>query len=278
MDRLTRLNRLYDPGVASMGVKVIEAPDPQDLTTETQAAIDAFAASGEIMPFVHGFELAGGGGGDSARVILTMARSLGWGLMTAMPASRARAIFKRAQNAAEIETVLVKMYAAIAAAATYEPNVWQPRIVGTGRDGSYLIGILWCDGEAGILCRNQESFAASGPYTTATTILTVTIPQTLAGIQATDSAWHVTWGMIVEDVAGTKVKTRLELNAGSLWESEVSGGAGIWQPVFGQYNHYQDPAGASLFALIVEPNGGNQVNVRGCSLRAELAQYPDSPS
>ena len=279
MDRPILLVNLQHAPNPELGVKVLSAPDPDTLTRRCQALINAAAAGGSASPFVQGFELAGGGSGASCQAILTLTRNLGWGLNTSIPAALARVKFRKARAPEQITRVLELMYAEIAAEASLAPFIWQPRIVGTGRDGTYLIGLLWADGSIGNMCLNVEAFAVAGPYTAATTILTLNVPATPDGTVDTDQSWHVTWGAIVNDADATGVKLRLERNSVSLWEHEEILAATDWESCFGQYNHLQSAAGASTYDLIVEPTvGGNAVNVRGVSLRAEICNYQNNPS
>lgn len=279
MDRPILLTNLSNVATPELGIKVLEAPDPVDLTAQAQAAIDAAAAGAAEFPYVHGFEFGASGGGDTSRVILTLGRNLGWGLsLTSIPASLAHILFRRAQNAAELTRVLEQMYADIAAQGGSNAYVWQPRIVGSGRDGSYLIGILWSDGGVGSVVLNTEAFAVSGPYTAATNILFLTIPQTVNANVNSETAWLLTWGMLVEDTVGGGFRVRLEEDGGNLWEQVDIGAANIWRNATGHHQVIQSAAGALGFGLWVEPIGVNALNVRGCYLRAELANYPNNPS
>lgn len=278
MDRSILLSNLTVPGNPELGIKVRQSRDPDSLTAQVQSAIDAAAAGGASYPYLQGCELAGGGGGDSVRAIVTLTRTVGWGLHTSIPAALARVLFRRANNAAEIETVLAQMYAAILASGGSDAFVWQPRIVGTGRDGAYVIGIVWSDGGVGSLAMNTESFAVSGPYTAATNILFLTIPQIVNANVNAEQAWLVTWGMLVEDTVGGGFRVRLEENGANVWEQVDIGAANIWRGATGHHQVIQSAVGDLGYGLWVEPIGVNALNVRGCFLRAEIANYPNSPS
>jgi len=278
MDRPILLTNLYNVATPLVGVKVVEAADPATLTERCQAIIDAAAGAGYASAYLQGFELAGGGAGDSCRAILTLTRNLGWGLLTSPPAGLARVMFRRASHSREITTVLEQMYAAIADGATYSPFIWQPRIVGTGRDGSYLIGLCWSDGNPGHVVLNTEAFAEAGPFTEPTTILSLTVPRTVDGTVDTETSWLVSWGMIVNDTTSSGAGIRLDMNAVPLWETYEAGAAAEWQDGSAQYNHIQDDAALTTFDLVVVNTGVNAVSVRGAYLRAELAGYPNSPS
>jgi hypothetical protein len=261
------------------GIKVIEARDPETLTRRVQAYIDAAAGGGFFSPYLQGFELAGSGAGATCRAILTITKNLGWGLNTSMPCALARVLFREAKHSQQLWEVIEQMWITIAGEGGADAFVWQPRIVGTGRDGSYLVGIAWCDGSFGSVLLGVESFPAQGPYTAATNIGSIVIPQTPGGLVETEQTWHVTWGAICNDAAGTGVKLRVELDTVSIWESEEILAATDWDANFGQCNHLQSAAGDSTYDLIVEPTvGGNAVNVRGVSLRAEICNYQNNPS
>lgn len=277
MDRPILISNLSNVATPLLGVKVIEAPDPATLTTRVNAAIYAAAAAGYSSAFLQGFELAGGGAGESCRAIITLTRNLGWGLFTSIPCILAKVLYRRASHSDQLTRVLEQMYAYILA---NDPGaiVWQPRIVGTGRDGSYLIGLVWSSSTVGSLCLNVESFSESGPYTTPTTILSVTIPQTPDATVATETAWRVSWGMIVNDTTGSGAGVRLSEDTVPIWDTYETGAAAEWQESSGQHNHIQSAAGPTTFDLIAVNTGANAISVRGAYLRAEIANYPNNPS
>ncbi len=279
MDRSILLSNLHSGTHPELGVKIACARDPVTLTREVQAYIDAAAVAGIEAPFVQGFELAGGGAGDSCQAIVTITENFGWGLNTSVPCSLARVLFRRANSVGQLRTVLDQMYVAIAAAGGANAFVWQPRIVGTGRDGSYLIGMLWCDGNVGDLCLTASAFGQQGPFVAAQTVLSVTIPQTPSGTVDSDSAWEVQWSGVVNDVAGTGVKLRLEFNTIPFWEDDHIGAATDWDSRGHVRVFTASPLGTSTIDLIVEPRvGGNAVNIRQAYLKAEICNYPNNPS
>lgn len=275
MDRPIRLVDLQ-PGVPvpELGVKVLQAPEPADLAAQIQGAIDAAAAGVAEYPMVHGLELAGAGGGATWRAIVTLTETAGWGINTSIPCAVARVMCATAANAAELETVLGKLYTAIAAAASNEPVVWQPRIVGSGRDGTYLVSLLWADGSPGRPLSSIQSTPPQGPYTAATTLMSLTIPQALNGIADTRQFWQVQWGAALNDVAGTGAKLRLELNTVSQVEFDILGSAPQWQPNASVFMYTQSEAGPAVLDLIAEPTvGGNAINVKGVYLIARQVSY-----
>jgi hypothetical protein len=278
MDRPILLTNLFNVATPELGVKVLEAPDPATLTTRANAVIAAAAAGGSASPYLQGFHLAGGGAGESCRAILTLGKNVGWGLFTSIPANLARVIFRRAHHHQQLTEVLEQMYAAIAAAGGDDAFVWEPQIVGTGRDGSYLVGLAWCDGTVGSLCLNAESFAETGPYTTPTTILSLTIPQSPDATLDSVTSWRVSWGMLVNDTTSSGAGCRLNMDGAPLWESYEAGAAAEWQANGAQYNHVQSATGPTVFDLIAVNTGVNAISVRGCYLRAEIANYPNNPS
>jgi len=280
MDRAILLANLNVAGHPELGVKVREASTPADLQNLIQSSITAALAGGEHFAMVQGFELAGGGGGASWRAMVTLGRNLGWGMLTSIPAAVARINLRVARHFSEIETVIAQMYAAIAAATTHGGAVvWQPRITASGRDGTYLVGIVWADGNPGSLVLNQEFFSELGPVDAATTVLFLTVPQTCTATTDTEQNWRISWGALLNDVAGTGVKLRLLVDGVNTWESEQIGTAAQWLPSGGQMNHLQSATGNTLFTLILEPTiGGNQVKARGIYLRAEIANYPNNPT
>jgi hypothetical protein len=274
MDRPILLNDLVDAGIPALGVKVCEAQHVANLTTELQAVITAAAASAATYPMVEGFELAGGGGGNTVRGTLTITENQGWGFGTSIPAALAHVIIKTARNAPEIETVLAKAYAAIAAAATRDPYVWCQRIVGTGRDGSYVVGLLWSDGFPGPPTISTHHTPAQGPFLAGTSLLALTIPQAVGGLAGAQQFWRIEWGAAVNDVVGTGCKLRLELAGVPVVEFEQLGTAVQWQCNEHVYIHTQDTAGPSNFNLTIEPTvGGNGVNCRGAHLVATQLNY-----
>ncbi len=279
MDRAILLSNLHTGAHPELGVKVASAPDPATLTRVVQGYIDAAAGGGIGSPFVQGFELAGAGAGASCRATVTLTKNLGWGLLTSVPCSLARVLFRRASTVGQINTVLDQMYVAIAAAGGSDAFVWQPRIVGTGRDGSYLIGILWCDGTIGSVALTETATATQGPFVAAQTILSLTIPQTPDGTVDTDENWVLRWRAVVNDVVGTGVILRVEYNAATIWEDDHAGVVTDWDSRAGVYSFSTSPLGPGQLDLIVEPRvGGNGVNVRQAYMRAEIANYNNSPS
>lgn len=268
MDRPIALSKLIQVGVPELGVKILEAPYHSTLEAMVQEAIDDAAASAAVYPFIQGLRAAGSGGGATWRVMLTIAESVGWGNNDQLPCDRARFYCAPAQNAAQLMTVLAQLYARIAAAATASPIVWEPILLGTGRDGSYLVGLLWVDGAPGDPTYSQSSYAASGPYTAKTTILSFSIPQSLGGANANRHHWLIFWNCMLNDATGSGAIARLVRDTVTIQESEEIGSAAEWNSMGS--HHIQEQSGAGMtFDLEIEPTvGGNAINVRACALSA----------
>lgn len=274
MDRPIALIDLSDVGNTSLGVKILQAPIAQSLQTQLQAAIDAAAASDAQYAMVQGLELGGSGSGATWRAMLTLTENQGWGFNTSVPCAIAKVYCAEARDAAEIETVLGHIYAAIAAAATNDPFVWQPRIAGSGRDGTYMVCVLWADGSPGQPTISVQSTAQQGPYTAAQTVASLTIPQSVNGLVATQQFWFVRWGVVLNDATGSGAKARLELNSAPLVESDEIGAAAEWQANSSVYVHTQSTVAPSVFDLIVEPTvPGLAINCRGIYLVATQQNY-----
>lgn len=274
MQRPIILNQLVDVAIPALGIKVREACTAADLQTQLQAVIAAAALVANPYPMIHGLELGGGGGGATYRGSLTVTRELGWGFGTSIPAAAAHVEIRSARNRRQIEEQLTQIYAAIAAAATELPYVWQVKVVGTGRDGSYLIGVLWSNGFPGRPTISVQETAPQGPYLAATTIQTLTIPRTVLGLGATETTWRIEWGAAVNDTTSSGAKLRLELDLGTLVEFEEIGSAAEWRSNESVYVHTQSSAADSVFGLVIEPTvGGNAVSCRGAHLVATMMNY-----
>jgi len=268
MDRPIQLSSLNVAGQPALGVRVAEAYDPTSLETRVAALLAAAAAATVPGAYVQGFTLAGGGGGASYRAAFTCTSNLGWGLDTALAAGAARFVCGSARNAPEMHAVLAILYDRIATAAQNNPFVWDVQISGSGRDGSYLIGILWSDGIVGQPTYEAHEAGPVGAFTGKHTMCTFTIPATLSGGPADAGYWALHWSVAVADATGGGVKARLLQGAATVRaEYEQIGAANEWLPAAGVYRHGQG-AGATIFSIEVESTGANNVDARHANLFA----------
>jgi hypothetical protein len=171
------------------------------------------------------------------------------------------------------------MYTEIAAEASNDPFVWNPRIVGSGRDGTYLIALLWSDGFPGNPTMDASEPGQLGPFVAETTIVSLVIPQSVNGIVDTEHSWVVHWDIMVQDTAATGVYARLERNGVPVQEAQITGLATDWWPCGSHLVHDQDSTGATTYDVVIEPVvGGNAVTVRDTHLTAVECVWEGAPS
>jgi len=283
MDRPIILGNIYNLGAPELGQHVVEAVDPVDLETEVERVFAAAAACGVSFPYIQGFSLAGGGAGNTVRATFQVVSNLGWGLNTAIPAARAHFCAGVARTSADIKRVTEYIFERLNLAyPTDDVFIWDVQIAGSGRDGSYWVGVLWSVGIVGRPTYWQHALPSSGPYAIPTTILLLTIPQSVGGITGTLGFWSIHWSIAVNDVGGaaTGVKARLLLDGVTVATEyeQTNAVATDWMCMGGVYLLTQSPAAPVTVAIEVEPGAGNTCNVRDANLLALMAVHSGAES
>jgi hypothetical protein len=267
MDRPAPINDVYD--VAHCGMLMFEAEDPEDLALQMQTAFATAAAAAPDFPWIQSWDLSGGGGGANWRAQVEICTNRGWGLNTAIPAGFARVAFGVAQNSPECVIVANNLMQAIQAA---EPDtlIWGWKSAGGGRDGAYLVGVMYCNGSGGRPTYYEAALAPQGPFVASTGILLFNLPQTLGGLPATERTWMVQYSIEIEDTTGANgVSAELTLDGGQLKAINFAAPAGEWHTFSGHVLHPQSIAGASQYQINVAPVGAN-VSCRGAVLSAVM--------
>lgn len=276
MDRPVKLSSIIPERCpnAALGIKVREAQDPKTLAAELRAAIGAAAASNASYPMLQGLEIGASGGGANWRGMLTLTENQGWGFATSIPCALAKIECAAAAHSAELETVLGQMYARIQAEATQEPYIWQPRIAGSGRDGTYLVALAWSDGFPGKPTIAVQSSEQAGPTIGMVPILYLQLPQAPSGLVAAQQMWRIEWGVVLNDVHASGARGRLLVDFAPKVETQEIGSVNEWRSIGGVYMHTQSTSGPTHFHLSVGPVvGGHQVNWRGSYLIATQLNY-----
>jgi len=261
MDRPFRVDRLNLDG---FGIRTVEGIDPRDLGNRATQLLADIAAQ-QPSAQVSGMTLGGGGDGAAWRCTFTSASQFPNGQQSIF-AALGLVRFAIARHAAELDAVcrrvLLEMQAGFPNAYLFETQ-----IAGGGRDGIYLVAMLFSNGVAS---PPYESLTAAAPQsvTTDTDILTVTVPQTTSGTVDDQCTYLLMYSIAVEDTNSGGFVAGLYDVTNAVWVQQYAdtGAAGQWDPAAGQWSVPQ-PVGADFqYSLRVGPVFGGTVDVRQASL------------
>jgi hypothetical protein len=227
-----------------------------------------------------------GGGGDGADWQITYTVSLedGPGVCgQSVSTGSARVSLAIATDPAEIDRVLAQLRAEIFDATTPPGSalVYQTQVCGGGRDGAYLVALLWGPGGELPAILNSENPSEQGPFSGPTTVASLIIPgQPLPGSEA---YYTLDWGGLVNETTGATGVT-LELwqtigaGAPTMIRQAVTSGTGSeWAALAGVLTNKQT-ADDWTYELRADVIGGSTVTVRGVFLIMQRATNPGSPS
>jgi len=279
MDRPIIIGNLHNLAVPELGLQIVQASDPTNLAARVEARFAALAACGVSFPYIQGFTLGAGGGGASWRACFECVQNVGWGLLTAVSAASAHFHCGIARNASEVHSLSRVLLSRIQTACPGNAFIWKMLVAGSGRDGSFMVGILWSCGVPGRMTRAMGVDAASGALAAATPICFFTLERTLSTTINDHVYWQIAWSTAIRDIGGTGVKARLEVGGAVIAEYEQTNAVATdWMSMGGTRNVMQDSAAATLVELIAEPNGGNTCEVRASNLSAVMVNAPGAES
>lgn len=268
MDRPVIRTNLHAPDPA-LGPYVLEAPYPADLAQLVQNQLAVISAALTFPAVVCSWNIAGGGGGANWRVSFDVALNPGWGLNTSPPVSLSSFVCDVAQNAAELRTVTQRLLLTIPSDAA----IWGIKQVGSGRDGTYLVGIWYSTGAygSGLMTYSAQYLDPQGPYTGSQILASITIPASVGGSAYTVREYMLHYAVALEDTTGASgVFGRLEVNSAMIAENSWSAPAGEWRNFSGHWQQNQLAGGPVVVELFCGTAGANNVTVRGVALAALL--------
>lgn len=266
MDRALRIDRINQPG---LGLATIEGIDPRDLAVQAARVFARFASYDQGDSFVVGMSLAGGGDGAAWRVVFLSGSALGPNVQSSILPQLAHARFALARQFAEIDAVAARLLAEI---QDDYPNAFvvETQIAGGGRDGVYLLAVLFSDGlPAPLLLSAFEPNEVEIPGPT--NVVSITVPGTASGTPKDQCSVLIQWSVAVEDPSSGGYTAALWDDTGSVAVeiyAEV-GDNGQWQCAAGVYVQSQ-PTIDVVYAVRVSPVFAPPVNARDASIVMQL--------
>jgi hypothetical protein len=251
-------------------------------------SLDLFARilAQDAQSFVCGMHLGGGGGGADWQITYTTAESRGMGFAgTSVWVGDARISVALATDATELDRVVAQLLDQIANGPPVPPfpsaPVYDIQIAGGGRDGAYLVAVLWGTATQPPPYKREFAFPEQGPYTSETALLT--LPLNLPSTTSADNQieYLILWGAILNETSGTDgINFRLQETTGpgtpGAWtttaETTHSAPSTEWRSQGGT-RHVLQPVDPTLLTLAflrltVEPNGTSEVSARNAYLYA----------
>jgi len=273
MDRPIIVSNLLAPNADYTGLHCFEASHAAAMETQFNNSLTQLAAQLDGAPYpVLSWDIVGGGGGAGWRASFDIGLTAGWGLNTSPPLPLTRFVCREVKHATQIRTVVQAMLAHL------PPNAycWGIKQAASGRDGTYLIAILYSLSGlgSGLMSYAATAYDPSGPFVAETTILAITIPAAVNAdpVLARDYAVH--YSMLLNDTTGASgVIGRFKANGATLVQSEILQAATEWITFAGVHHQIQDTAGATLLELTADVVGAN-VTVRGAAIVAHLINAP----
>jgi hypothetical protein len=261
---ITVANLLQEPNI---GPQSFEGSHAQTLETQFNNSLTSLFASLPQSPYVvNGWDIVGGGGGAAWRASYDVGLNPGWGLNTSPPLGLTRVVFKEVKHARQMRPVVWEMLASLPATA----YVWSIKYAASGRDGTYLVGILYSlDGfGSGHLTYVAEVDGPVGPFVAETTVATLTIPQVISGIAAQQREYAVHYGLLLNDTTGAAgVIARLKGNGVTYRECQYTTPATDWVQFAGCKSQNQLAGADVVMELTVDVVGAN-VSARGAHIHA----------
>ena len=260
-------------------IRSLSASDPHTLAERVNALFASYALSPVYFPYVIGWSIGGGGGGAKWRCTVELATATCWGVNTSIPASVARMRCAAALHDAQITKVAEQMLLAIQAEDP-DAHIWGQQIAGSGRDGTYIVAILYSvGGMGGLPTYNVEALPVVGPFAVPTVVASWTMPGSLGATYATNRTYLINYYMEIEDTSGAAGVVadfnRLLPPADVLAEQQWAAPAGEWLQFGGHIYRAQENVDQQ-FDLRVTPVGAN-VSVRRARITAELIHNEYSP-
>ena len=253
-------------------VLTLSAADPHTLANRVNALFASFAGSGVYFPYVVGWSLGGGGGGAKYRCTVELSKTVCWGVNTAIPASLCKMRCASAVHDDQLDEVCHQMLQAIQAE---DPDsfVWGSKITGSGRDGTYMVGILYSTGGmGGMPTYNVEALDPVGPFVAATVVASLTLPRSTGVGYEANRTYLINYSLEVEDTTGAAGViadfNRLVPPADVLAQQEWAAPAAEWLQFSGHVYRAQETVDQQ-FDLRVTPVGAN-VSCRRARITAHL--------
>jgi len=272
VDRPISVANLLNPD-PNLGLYAFEGSHAETIQDQFSNQITQLAALIPGVPYViSSWTLTGGGAGAGWRASFDVGLNPGWGFNTCIPLRLARLVCREVQHAGQLRAVVADMLGALPPTAF----VFGIKHAASGRDGTYLVGILYClqGAGSGNPSYYTDNYATQGPFVAETTVLSLTLPQTPLGDAVLGRDWAVHYCMLLNDTTGASgVLGRLKRNTVTLVESRLTLPATDWVSFSGVHYQTQDNTGATLLELTVDVVGAN-VSVRGACLMALLMNAP----
>lgn len=258
-----------------LGPRVYEAAYPANLAEQFNAGIATVAAA----PFptvVCSWGIAGGGGGAGWRASFDVGLNPGWGLHTSPPARLAGMVCDLAQHSAEIQAVTYRLLESIPGDAF----IWGIRHAASGRDGTYLVAILYTlqGWGSGKMTYELGSFQPLGPFNGEALVLQIALPPAVNGDPLLSKEYSVQFSMLLNDTSGNAgVFGRFKRDGSTVYESRITQPSTDWVSFAGSYYTDQGPSGRIL-QLWVEPSSEAQVSCRGLHMLCHLCNATGAES
>lgn len=263
---ITVANLLQDPNI---GPQSFEGSHAATIETQFNNSLTSlFAALPESPYVVTGWDIVGGGGGAAWRASYDVGLNPGWGLNTSPPLGLTRFVCKQVKHAIQIRPVLLEMLGNLPPTA----YVWGTKYAASGRDGTYLVGVLYSLSGygSGLMSYEIHDYTTGGPYVAETTVLQLTIPQVISGVAAQQREYAVHYSMLLNDTTGASgVLGRLKSNTITQVECQYTTPATDWVQFSGIFYQLQSATSDVVLELTCDVVGAN-VSVRGAVLAAFL--------
>lgn len=256
---------LPDP---NLGVYAFEASRAAALQAQVNTSLAALGAGFTFPVSVRSWDVSGGGGGSAWRLAFDCCLDPGWGLNTSPPILLTRVVCREVKHATQLRAAAQALLLTLAE----DCYIWGVKYASSGRDGTYLVAILYSTdgGQAtGRMTYSAQATAEQGPYAVATLVTDIEIPLPAQASPYTVREYICHYAMTVQDNSGgAGVKATLKLNSAVIHEQQWIA-AGDWIGFSGVYKFSQEVASTQLLELFVEPLAVT-VSVRGVSLNAVL--------
>jgi len=252
--------------------RCVEASYPPDLEARVAAQLAAWAGAPPDYPYLQSWEVAGGGAGGKWRVNLQLGRGVDWGLNTSLPSGIAHFVCREAAHFEQLTAVQNQMLIAITAAF---PNaaVWGTKIAASGRDGTFLVAMMYTEGLGDRPTSHVYSPELQANLDADTALAGLGISACYGADASNGRTYMLLYSMEVSDdiAAATGVVAALFAGGAPLFQDEwAAAAAAEWRTFSGHHYVEQDPAGPQQFTLHVIPGAGNTVSVRQIRIDATL--------
>lgn len=214
-------------------IRTIGGVDPESLVRLSQALFAEVNAQ-DSESCICGLHVAGGGNGADWQLTYTLAitESPGWtGLSVNI--EKARVSVAIATDPSELDRSFQRIVDQIVAESGEPPNgvIYNVQIAGGGRDGAYLLVVLWAADPDLPPYLRSETGAEQGPFSDETNVLNL---NNIPGVDNNSqrSRFLVLWGGLVNETAGAqgvylRLYRRVNGGAWTLEREAVTSGTGL---------------------------------------------------